>query len=201
MVHTSPVQRARAVRLPRRHRAGRVRERRARRGVARPALGRLQARDVQVRARRRVHRGARGAAQDRPRPHRHRSERAATSRCRRAMSSPRRCRTPPSSVTACTARRARGRGSRGTGTGIDGKPRCDVPAPHRRQRLVHGRVRPPGRRVADRDQPGRRLELLANGTWSGVACSARSVRRATVPRSAHRVRLPWGVMEVAGGAP
>ena len=44
--------------FPGRHRPDRVRERRARRGAAHPAVGRLQARHVQVRARRRVHRGA-----------------------------------------------------------------------------------------------------------------------------------------------
>ena len=46
-----------------RHRAGRVRERRARGGRAGAALGRLPARDVQVRARRGVHRRAADAAQ------------------------------------------------------------------------------------------------------------------------------------------
>jgi saccharopine dehydrogenase-like NADP-dependent oxidoreductase len=47
---------------------GRVRQRRARGGPAHPAVGRRRAGDVQVRARRGVHRGAAGPAQDRARP-------------------------------------------------------------------------------------------------------------------------------------
>ena len=56
---TRAVLRARGVRVPRGHRAGRMRERRARGGRADPALGALRARDVQVRARPGVHRRAR----------------------------------------------------------------------------------------------------------------------------------------------
>ena len=55
-----------------------------------------------------------------------------------------------------------------TGKGKDGNPRVDLPVPRRRQRVDDGRVRPPVRGVADGDQPVVALELLANGTWSGV---------------------------------
>ena len=65
LVHHRAVQRRRGVRLPRGHRAGRVRQRRARGGAARPALGQLQARHLQVRAGRRVHRRAPHAPQAR----------------------------------------------------------------------------------------------------------------------------------------
>ncbi len=49
MVHHRAVQRAGGLRLPRGHRAGRVRQRRARGGAPDAALGRLQAGDLQVR--------------------------------------------------------------------------------------------------------------------------------------------------------
>ena len=67
LVHDRAVLRARDVRLPGGDRAGRVRQRRARGGAARAALGRLPPRHVQVRPRRRVHRRAADAAQARPR--------------------------------------------------------------------------------------------------------------------------------------
>jgi hypothetical protein len=69
VLHDRAVQRARAVSLPRGHRRDRVRQRRARGGRADAALGRRPARDVQVRAGRRVHRRAAHAAQARPRRH------------------------------------------------------------------------------------------------------------------------------------
>ena len=53
-----------------------------------------------------------------------------------------------------------------TGTGKDG-PRSTY-LPRRGQRVVHGGVRPPVRRVADRAEPVVALELLATGTWSGA---------------------------------
>ena len=56
LVHDAAVLRAGGLRLPRGHRAGRVRQRGARGGAPRPALDRVRARHVQVRARRRVHR-------------------------------------------------------------------------------------------------------------------------------------------------
>ena len=51
LVHDRAVLRARGLRLPRGHRPGRMRQRRARGGAARPALDRVRARDLQVRAR------------------------------------------------------------------------------------------------------------------------------------------------------
>ena len=53
LLHDRAVLRARGVRVPRGDRSARVRERRARRGAADPAVDRLQPRHVQVRARRR----------------------------------------------------------------------------------------------------------------------------------------------------
>ena len=41
-----------------------------------------------------------------------------------------------------------------TGTGVDGRAAADIPVPRGRQRVVDAGVRPPGRRVADRAQPG-----------------------------------------------
>ena len=58
LVHDAAVLRAGGLRLPRGHRAGRVRQRGARGGAPRPTLDRVRARHVQVRARRRVHRRA-----------------------------------------------------------------------------------------------------------------------------------------------
>ena len=70
LVHHGAVQRAGGVRLPRGHRPGRVRQRRARRSAPHAALGRLQAGDVQVRPWRRVHQRPQGAQHPRPGPHR-----------------------------------------------------------------------------------------------------------------------------------
>ena len=89
------------------HRPGRVRQRRARGGAARPALGGLPARDVQVRPRRRVHRRAEDAPQARARRD-GAGRRCGASRWRRATSSRPRCPTRRRSATAWAARRAPG---------------------------------------------------------------------------------------------
>ena len=129
---TAPFSEPETFDVPRRHRPGRVRERRARRGAARPALGRLQPRHVQVRARRRVHRGARGAAQDRPRPHRHgprpRRRGVAARRRRRDAAEPGRARRPHARQDV--------RGHLGDRHRHRRQPARGVPAPRRRQRLV-----------------------------------------------------------------
>ena len=58
----------------------------------------------------------------------------------------------------------------------------DLPLPRRRQRALHARVRPPGGRAADRDEPGRRARAPRRGRVGGRrACSAR--RRSTPCRS------------------
>ena len=77
---------------------GRVRQRRARGGAARPALDRLPAGDVQVRPRRRVHRGAEDARTSSGSTARSRSASRA-SRSRRATWSPPRSRIRPRSAT------------------------------------------------------------------------------------------------------
>ena len=70
LVHHAAVLRAGGLRLPRGHRAGRVRQRRARRGSAHPTLGGVQARNVQVRPWRGVHRGPQSDPQAGSRPDR-----------------------------------------------------------------------------------------------------------------------------------
>ena len=85
LVHDRALQRAGGLRLPRGHRAGRVRQRRARGGAPHAALGRRQAGHLQVRPRRRVHHHPQGAEHPRPRPHRadHRQGRAGLAARRR----------------------------------------------------------------------------------------------------------------------
>ena len=92
LVHDAAVQRARDLRLPRGHRPGRVRQRRARGGPAHPALGQGPARHVQVRPRRRVHQRAPGPAQARPR-----QDRQAARGRRRGVAAGRRGRRAPGS--------------------------------------------------------------------------------------------------------
>ena len=99
LVHDGAVLRAGGLRLPRGHRPGRVRERRARGGAADAALGRLQAGDVQVRPRRGVHRHPQGAAHARPRQHREGAGQGRRGLARATWSRP-----------ACPTRRRSGRG-------------------------------------------------------------------------------------------
>ena len=91
-----PFSRAGGLRLPRGHRPGRVRQRRARGGAAHAALGRREARHLQVRPRRRVHRRparpSTSSASTRPRRCGC-AARTARSRSHRATSSRRRCPT------------------------------------------------------------------------------------------------------------
>ena len=169
LVHHAAVLRARDVRVPGGHRAGRVRQRGARGGAPDPALGEGEARDLQVRPGRRVHQRAQGPPHAGPRqdrPH-HREGRG---RSRRATWWRPACPTRPAWATGCTARPAPAPGSR---AGKDGRPRQVY--------LYH---------VVDSDwswkeygsqavvwqtaiNPVIGLELLARGTWSGAACWAR----------------------------
>ena len=89
LVHDAAVQRARGVRVPRGHRPGRVRQRRARGGPPHAALGEGQAGDVQVRPRRRVHQRPAG-----PPPGRARSDGEGPRRRRRGVAARRRRRLP-----------------------------------------------------------------------------------------------------------
>ena len=92
--------------------------------------------------------------------------------------------------------RMRGRTCAGTwvtGTGKDGQPAGGVPVPPRRQRGDHGARRQPGRRVADRHQPGdrpraarqRHVDRHRRARPGGLPGHA-------VPRPARRPRLPVG---------
>src|SRR4029079_10101787 len=185
LVHDRAVQRARGLRLPRGHRAGRVRQRRAREGRARAALGRVQARDVQVRARRGVHRGAQDAEQ-------------AGTRLE---------------GTGLGARR-RGRAARRPGGGAAGpgdprrpdarqdlrghvrdRHRCgrraalDLPLPRVRQRADDARVRRAGGRAADCAQPGRGARAAGRrGLERDGRARAGGLRRGAAPRPARRLR-------------
>ena len=74
------------------------------------------------------------------------------------------------------------------------RPARGLPAPRGRQRLVHGRVRLPGRGLADGGQPGRgagadRLRRLVGRRRA----RPRGAARPAVPRPAHRLRLAVGV--------
>ena len=101
------------------HRPGGVRERRARGSAAGPALGQVQAGDLQVRPGRRVHRRAQDASRCWAWTTRTRSTSRA-SRWRRATWWRPACPTRPTWATRCSARRAPGTWVKGA---KDGKPR------------------------------------------------------------------------------
>ena len=179
LVHDRAVQRARDVRLPRGHRTGRVRQRRARGGAAHAALDRRRARDVQVRPRRAssstCSRHCTSSASTTRAPSTSRA-----SRCRRATWSPPACPTPRHSATRCTARPAPAGGC--TGTGKDGRPR-EVYLYHVVDNAWSmARVRLTSRRLADRDAPGGGPGAHRRGDLEGRRrCWAR--RRSTRCRS------------------
>ena len=69
----------------------------------------------------------------------------------------------------------------------------DVLLPRGRQRVDDGGVRPPVRRLADRDQPGGRARAPRRGHVERCRrARARGLRRRTVPRPAHRRTAPRG---------
>ena len=157
---------------------GRVRERRARGGAADPALGRLPARDVQVRPRRRVHHGPQDAAPARPRQddadRRARPAGQPARRRRGRAAEPRRARRPDDREDLRRAARDRHR----QGRAAEG----DLHLPRGRQRRHDGARRQPGGRLADRDQSrSSAMELLAAGAWSGAGVLG--PRRSTRSRS------------------
>ena len=195
LVHDGAVLRAGGVRLPGGDRAGRVRQRRARGGAARAALGRLQARDVQVRPRRRVHRRAADAAQARARlegedPRQGRRGRAARRR-RGGAARPGDARRPDDRQDV--RRHARhGHGQ--------GRPAAeDLPLPRRRQRVVDARVRLAGGRLADGAQPRRRARAArrrAPGRASACSAPRRSRPQPFLDMLAE-LGSPHGVLELA----
>ncbi len=80
-----------------------------------------------------------------------------------------------------------------TGTGQGRRAALDVPLPRGRQRVDDAGVRPPVRRVADRDQPGRRPRAAGHRHLDGRRrARPRGVRRRALPRPAHRLRLALG---------
>ena len=169
LVHDAAVQRARGLRLPRGHRAGRVRQRRARGGAAHAALGRLQARDVQVRPRRRVHR--------RPQTlHKLGLDRTEKVRVGGRRGRPRdvvaACLPDPATLGRRDARQDLRR-ALGHRHGQGRRAALDVPLPRGRQRVVDARVRPPVRGLADGGQPRRRARAARRrAPGRAPACSA-----------------------------
>ena len=143
-----------------------------------PALGRLRARHVQVRARRRVHRRAQDAQPararlDRAAARQGRRGRAARRRRRRAAR-PRDARRPHDRPHVRGHARHRHRQGRRAARGL--------PLPRRRQRGDDGARRRPGGRLADRDQPGRGAGAARDRRRGRArACSGR--RRSTRSRS------------------
>ena len=177
VAHDGAVLRAGGLRLPRGHRAGRVRQRRARGGAPHAALGRLQAGDLQVRPRRRVHQHPQGAAHPRPRPHR---EGAGQGRRGQPPRRGRRRAARPGDRRAADDRQDLRRPV-GHRQGQGRRAPLDVPLPRGRQRVDDARVRPPVRGLADRDQPGGRAR----------AAQPRHLDRApgcSVPRPSTRCR-------------
>ena len=187
---TAAVLRAGGLRLPRGHRAGRVRQRRARGGAPDAALGRL-------------HSGRRSST----------ASATSSSTCSRrctssASTAPRRS---GSGASRSPARRGRRRacptrptlGPRMTGQdlrrpvghrhGQGRRAALDVPLPRGRQRVVDARVRPPVRRLADRGQPGGRARAArARHLVGRRRARPGGLRRGAVPRPADRVRQPLG---------
>ena len=165
LVHDAAVQRARDVRLPRGHRAGRVRQRRARGSPAHAALGQGQAGDVQVRPGRRVHQRAQGA------PHSSASTGPTRSGSAGVEVSPR------DVVAACLpdpadARRPDDRQDLRRDVGHrHGQGRHaarGLPVPRRRQRDVDGDYGSQAVVWQTAINPVVALELLAAGTWTGA---------------------------------
>ncbi len=69
----------------------------------------------------------------------------------------------------------------------------DLPLPRGRQPGLHARLRPPGRRVADGDQPGDRHGAAGRRLLAGRGrARTRGVRRRALPRQAGRVRQSVG---------
>src|SRR6185312_1450076 len=212
LVHDRAVQRARGVRLPRGHRAGRVRQRRARGGRARAALGRVQARDVQVRARRGVHRRAQDAEQAGPR-----LEGTGLGARRRGRAAGR-----PGGGAAGPGDPRRPDARQDLRRHVRHRHRCgrraalDLPLPRVRQRADDARVRRAGGRAADRAQPGRGARAAgrrglerdgrarAGGLGAGAFLRpARRLRRGAQAARAVSERAPmlWpGLAFLAGGA-
>ena len=80
-----------------------------------------------------------------------------------------------------------------SGTGLDGAAPPGLPVPRRRQRLVNGRVRLAGGRLADGDQPGHRPRAARGGHLAGErGPGSGGVRRGAVPGHADRLRLSLG---------
>ena len=162
LVHHAAVLRAGDVRLSGGDRAGRMRQRRARRGAPDPALGRRAAGDLQVRPRRRVHRGAGDPAHTGSRPDRQgpgRRGRDAPRDVVAAASGSRHARRPNARQDLC----------RRVGHGNDGRPAREVYLYH----VVDNETT----MALDGSQavvwqtainPVVALELLASGTWTGT---------------------------------
>ena len=171
LVHHAAVQRARDLRLPRRHRAGRVRERRARRGAARSRDGSTPDRvtfkyglgDEFIEVLQVLHK----TGLDSTEPVRVGGvEVSPRDVVAAALPDPGRRLGDRMTGKTCA-------GTWVTGLGPDGQPARGVPVPRGRQRADDGRLRLPGRRVADRDRPGGRARAARpRAPGAARACSA-----------------------------
>ena len=152
VLHAAALLRARGLRLPRGHRPGRVRARRARGGAPHAALGGRRPGDVQVRPGRGDDRHPAHAAHARPRLHRAGDGQGRPGlAARRGRGVPARPRDHRAADGGQDLRRAvRHRHRQGRCAAVD------VPLPRGRQRRLDARLRRPVRGVADRDQPRRR---------------------------------------------
>ncbi len=165
------------------HRRRRVRQRRARGGAADAALGRREARHLQVRARQRVHRHPQDAAPARPRQDRA-AARALGRRPRDGRAARRGRGGPARPGDARTADdRQDLRGPLGHRHRQGRQAARGVPVSRERQRVDDGRVREPVRRVADRAQPGDRARAARDRGLGGCGrARPGGVRREAVPR-------------------
>ena len=188
--------------VPGGHRPGRVRQRRARGGAAHAALGRREARHLQVRARRRVHRRPEDAQPARPR---HDGSVAGAQR----RTAP--CEVAPRDVVAAALpdpathrtpddgqdlRRTVGHRHRHGRLAARG-----VPVPRERQRVDDGRVRQPVRGLADGPQPGDRARAARDRRLVGHRrARPRGVRRGAVPRTDGEARSTRAATGSRGGS-
>ena len=200
LVHHRAVQRTGGLRLPRGHRPGRVRQRRARGSAADAALGRRQAGHLQVRPGRRVHRRAARRCTSSAWTARRRCGSAAVEVSARATWSPPACPTRPTLGDRMSGKTCAGLWVRGTGK--DGQPRSTLPLPRGGQRVVDGRVRLAGGGLADRGQPGRRAGTdRRRACWTGAGVLGPEAFDAVpfLDLLAGDYDSPWGIKELRAG--
>ena len=185
--HHGAVRGAGAVHLPRGHRPGGVRPRRARGGHPRAPLAVAHQGHLQVRPRRRVHRRAQDAPQHRPRPQRP-DPGQGRGGARHATWWRRSCPTRRPWATTCGVGRSwapRSPGSRTAGRARSTCTRCATP----RRRCASIGLQPVAWQTGF--NPVVAMELLADGVWSGRRRAGHGgVRSRPVPRHPRPRRHP-----------